>query len=109
VNKEGSFMNNNSINWKLRFKNKVWLSSFISQTLLLIQAIIFGLEGLHVIDINMEVAEAWQVWLLTIADLILAYLSFLGIVQDPTVEGVGDSARALRRKEPLSEVEKLHT
>jgi phi LC3 family holin len=102
-------MNNNSINWKLRFQNKIWLSSFISQTILLIQAIIFGLEGLHVIDIDMEAAESWKVWILGIADLILAYFSFLGIIQDPTVEGIGDSSRALRRKEPLSEQQKLKT
>jgi phi LC3 family holin len=102
-------MNENQINWKLRFKNKLWVSSFISQTLLLIQALIFGLEGLHVIDINLETAEAWQRWVLVISDLILAYLSFLGIITDPSVEGVGDSARVLRRVEPLGEDLKKNT
>lgn len=94
------------INWKIRFQNKIWVSGFISQTLLLIQAIIFGLEGLHVIDWNLEYVDAWIKWLLGIADLILAYLAFLGVVQDPTVEGVGDSVKALRRSKPLSEEEK---
>ena len=102
-------MNKNQINWKLRFQNKIWLGSLISQTLLLIQAILFGLEGLHVIDIDLERAQAWQVWLLSIADLVLAYLVFLGIVQDPTVEGIGDSSRALRRQQILSDDEKMRT
>lgn len=94
------------INWKLRFRNKTWLAGFISQTLLLIQAIIFGLEGLHVIDIDMEQARGWEVFVTGIVDLFLAYMAYLGIVIDPTVEGVGDSARALKRDEPLPDTEK---
>jgi phi LC3 family holin len=94
------------INWKIRFRNKTWLAGFISQTLLLIQAIIFGLEGLHVIDIDMEQARGWEVFVTGIVDLFLAYMAYLGIVIDPTVEGVGDSARALTRDEPLPDTEK---
>lgn len=89
------------INWKVRFKNKLWMSSFISQTLLLIQAIVLGLDSLHAIHINVEALDAWVKWLLGIFNAILAYLTYLGIVQDPTVEGVGDSARVLNREEPL--------
>jgi uncharacterized membrane protein len=33
-------------------------------------------------------------------------MAYLGIVIDPTVEGVGDSARALRRDEPLPDTQK---
>ncbi|TWK91127.1 hypothetical protein CHCC20327_2504 [Bacillus licheniformis] len=33
-------------------------------------------------------------------DVVLAYFSFLGIVQDPTTEGIGDSAQALEYSEP---------
>ncbi|MFP5109622.1 phage holin [Neobacillus sp. C211] len=94
------------INWKVRFRNKTWLAGFISQTLLIIQAIIFGLEGLHVIDIDMEQAEQWQVFVMGIVDLFLAYMAYLGIVTDPTTEGVTDSARALKRSEPLPEAKK---
>lgn len=89
------------INWKVRFKNKLWVSSFISQTLLLIQAIVLGLDSLHAIHINVEALDAWVKWLLGIFNAILAYLTYLGIVQDPSVEGLGDSSRVLNRKEPL--------
>ncbi|MET3689823.1 phi LC3 family holin [Priestia megaterium] len=94
-------MNTNKINWTVRFKNKLWVSSFISQTLLLIQAIILGLDSLHAIHVNIEALDAWVKWLLGILNAVLAYLTYLGIVQDPTVEGVGDSARTLSRQEPL--------
>lgn len=90
----------NKINWKIRFRNKVWLSAFISQTLLLIQAVIFGLEGMHAIDLDMERVGDVTKWIVGIIDALLAYLSYLGIVQDPTVKGIGDSAHVLRREEP---------
>lgn len=93
---------NNPINWGIRFKNKIWVSSFISQTLLLIQAILFGLEGLNAIDLDLERIDAWVQWLIAIFNGVLAYLVYLGIVQDPTVQGVGDSDRVLSRTEPLS-------
>lgn len=98
-------MNNikGKINWGIRFKNKVWLAGFVSQTLLLIQAVILGLESFHVIDWDVEKTKAWVIWITGILDLILAYLSYLGIVIDPTVEGVGDSGRALQREKPLPE------
>lgn len=88
------------INWKVRFKNKLWVSSFVSQTLLLIQAIILGLDSLHAIHINIEALDAWVKWLLGILNAILAYLTYLGIVQDPSVEGIGDSERVINREEP---------
>lgn len=95
-------MNEKKINWRIRFKNKLWVSSFISQTLLLIQAVVLGLNSLHAIHINIEALDAWVKWLLGILNAVLAYLTYLGIVQDPTVEGVGDSVKTLQREEPLS-------
>lgn len=93
-------MNSNPINWKVRFRNKVWLTSFVSQTLLLVQAVLFGLEGLHAIDLNMESVDSITRWIVGIIDAALAYLSYLGIVQDPTVAGIGDSKQVLNREEP---------
>ncbi|USK77678.1 phage holin [Peribacillus frigoritolerans] len=91
------------INWGVRFKNKVWVSGFVSQTLLMLQAIFLGLESLQVIDINIESVDAWVAWLTGITNVILAYLAYLGLVVDPTVQGVGDSYKALKRTEPLRE------
>lgn len=94
-------MNENKINWTIRFKNKLWLSSFLSQTLLLIQAVLLGLDGLNAIDLDLNKVDAWVKWLLGIFNAVLAYLTFVGIIQDPTVEGIGDSARTLQRENPL--------
>ncbi|MEP9408585.1 phage holin [Peribacillus frigoritolerans] len=99
-------MNQSKINWGVRFKNKVWVAGFFSQTILLIQAIVLGLESFHVIDINVENVDSWVAWGMGIFNLILAYLTYLGIVVDPSVEGVGDSRMVLNRTEPLSEAEK---
>lgn len=91
------------INWKVRFRNSVWVSGFISQTLLLIQAIIAGLVGLGAIHADLAHVDSWIKWLLGIFNLILAYLAYLGIIIDPSVEGLGDSNRVLNREEPLPE------
>lgn len=93
----------NKINWAIRWQNKTWVAGFIAQTFLVIQGIIFALEGMHAIDIDMETANLWVKSLTVICDLILGYFAYLGIVIDPTVEGVGDSARALNRVKPLPE------
>ncbi|MGM0804674.1 MAG: phage holin [Bacillota bacterium] len=91
------------INWKIRFKNKIWVASLLSQTAILVQAIIAGLFTLGVIPVDLTLVDLWVKVLLGIGNTVLVYLSFLGIVQDPTVEGIGDSQRSLRRKEPLKE------
>lgn len=98
--------NQSQINWKIRWKNKVWVAGFFAQTILVLQGILFALEGMHVIDMDMEQIDGWAKSLMTVVDLVLAYLSYLGIVIDPTVEGVGDSRIALRREEPLPESKK---
>ena len=94
------------INWKLRFKNKVWVTGFVSQTLLLIQAALVGLESLGAIDLNMESMDAWLAWVTGLVNVVLAYLSYLGLVVDPTVNGIGDSMKVLNRTEPISEEKK---
>lgn len=91
------------INWKVRFKNKIWVASLLSQTAILIQAVLAGLFTLGVIPLDLTLVDLWVKVLLGIGNTVLVYLSFLGIVQDPTVNGVGDSQRALYRDEPLNE------
>ncbi|KZE64695.1 holin [Fictibacillus phosphorivorans] len=89
------------INWKIRFKNTVWLTAFISQLLIITQLIAIGLNGAGVTDFVLT--EEIKGWVLAVANAIFVALSMLGIVQDPTVEGIGDSQRSLLRKEPLKE------
>ncbi len=81
------------INWTVRFKNRGFWLSFIPAVLLFAQAAaaLFGL--------NLEL-EGLADKLLDVVNALFAVLALLGIVADPTTEGVGDSAQALGYTEP---------
>ena len=81
------------INWKIRLMNKQFWLSLIPALALTAQAIaaVFGWE----IDLTTVVGR-----LLTVVNTVFALLVVLGIVVDPTTEGVGDSERALRYTKP---------
>ena len=88
------------INWKIRFKNWMWVSSFISQIMIILQLLLVAGNALG--WTSFELTEDIKGWVLALANAIFIALSMLGLVQDPTVDGVGDSAKALRREEPLN-------
>lgn len=81
------------INWTVRFKNKSFWLSFIPAVLLLVQVVaaLFGFE-LDLGDIGNR--------LIDVINAVFAVLAILGIVTDPTTEGVGDSAQALTYDRP---------
>lgn len=81
------------INWKVRHKNKTFWLALIPAVLLLIQAVaaVFGF--------TLELSETGD-RLLTVVNTLFAVLSTLGVVTDPTTEGIGDSALALTYDEP---------
>ncbi|MCQ6268687.1 phage holin [Fictibacillus sp. WQ 8-8] len=87
------------INWRVRFKNWLWLSAFLSQLMIILQLVLVGVHSIGVTDFKLT--EEIRGWVLALANAIFIALSMLGIVQDPTVEGIGDSQRALTRDEPL--------
>lgn len=76
------------INWKVRFKNKNFWVAIIPAVIILIQAVaaFFG--------VTIDLSDA-NVKLLAIVDALFVVLTILGIVQDPTTHGIGDSERAL--------------
>ena len=76
------------INWKVRIKNKNFWLAFIPAALLLIQAVaaVFGFE--------MNLGELGQ-RLLDVVNAAFVVLALLGIVTDPTTEGIEDSALAM--------------
>lgn len=79
------------INWKVRFKNKVWLTAFITLSV----STVYQLLALF------DVATALtQDAVLQAAAAILQLLSLLGVVVDPTTKGLGDSERALGYDQP---------
>ena len=84
------------INWKIRLMNKQFWLSLIPDLALTAQAVaaVFGWE----IDLTTAVGK-----LLTVVNTVFALLVVLGIVVDPTTEGVGDSERALSYTEPWTD------
>ena len=85
------------INWKVRFRNKTWLTMFIS----LIVGFVFNI--LRAFDISPVVTESL---VMNIAGQILTLLGLIGVIVDPTTAGVGDSERALGYEEPWDDPEK---
>ena len=79
------------INWKVRFKQKVFLTSFIS----LIVSFVYSMLALF--DIFPEVTKNN---VLEIINQILTFLGLLGIIVDPTTPGFQDSERAMSYDEP---------
>lgn len=75
------------INWKLRFKNKTTLLAIASTVILLAQQLGFKLPD-------------------NIADIVNTFLTLLvlvGVINDPTTEGISDSSKALTYVEPKKE------
>lgn len=79
------------INWKVRFKNKVWLTMFIS----LIIGFIYNI--LKMFEIFPKIT---QNQIMDIISQILTFLGLMGVIVDPTTAGTGDSQRALSYEEP---------
>lgn len=87
------------INWKVRIKNKAFWMALIPAVLLLIHAVaaVFGIA----LDLSDLVEK-----LLAVVEALFVVLAILGIVNDPTTEGiVKDSARAMTYEAPYKDGE----
>ena len=87
-----------NINWTVRVKNRQFWLAFIPAVLLLIQAVaaVFGYT-LDFTQLNTK--------LLAVVEAAFLLLTLLGIVNDPTTKGIGDSQRALAYEEPHEDVQ----
>ena len=79
------------INWKLRLGNKVTLTAIIMAFL----SLVYQLLGMA--SIVPPVSESQ---LVETAGMVINLLVLLGIVTDPTTEGVSDSQKALTYDQP---------
>lgn len=84
------------MNWKVRFKNKTWLSMFIS----LVVGFVFNM--LKMFDIVPVVTESL---VMNIVGQVLTFLGLIGVLVDPTTAGLGDSERAMGYDEPWQDGE----
>lgn len=81
------------INWKVRIKNKQFWLAIIPAILLVVQAVA------HVFGYNIDLGELGNN-LLAVVNAVFAVLVILGIVTDPTTEGVRDSELAMTYVKP---------
>lgn len=81
------------INWKVRIKNKLFWLAIIPALLVLFRevAAVAGIE-LDFTDLSKQ--------LLAVVESVFSVLAILGVVIDPTTEGVQDSRLAMTYDEP---------
>lgn len=79
------------INWKLRFQNKVTLTAIVLAVIALVYQIL-GICGI--------VPAVSQETIVQLAGAVINLLVLLGIVVDPTTDGIGDSDRARGYESP---------
>ena len=82
-----------NINWTVRLRNKTWWLAVVPAVLLLVQAVAapFGYQWDFGV-LNEQIAA--------IINAAFAVLALVGVVADPTTEGVSDSLRALGYEHP---------
>lgn len=82
-----------TVNWRVRIRNKNFWLALIPAVLLLVQvcAAPFGYDW----DFGVLSAQ-----LAAIVNALFAVLAILGIVADPTTQGMGDSEQALSYEKP---------
>lgn len=87
-----------NVNWLVRVKNKHFWLGLIPAVLLLVQtaAAVFGY--------SLDGGEL-ENKLLAVVNALFAVLAVLGVVNDPTTEGLSDSSRAMAYEEPYKESE----
>ena len=82
-----------TVNWKVRLKNKAFWLAVIPAIALVAQAVA-ALLG-YTIDLTTIVGKIQAV-----VNSVFALLVVLGIVVDPTTDGLSDSVRAMGYEEP---------
>ena len=81
------------INWKVRIKNRLFWVALIPALALVVQ-VVAGVFG-WTLDLTELTGK-----LIAVVDAVFSVLVILGIVVDPTTEGVRDSKLAMTYEEP---------
>ncbi len=74
------------INWKVRFKNKVWLLTFVGAIVAFVYTM-FNMLGIAP-KVDQEVV-------MNLVGTLLTFLALIGVVVDPTTKGTNDSDLAM--------------
>ncbi len=81
------------LNWKVRIKNKAFWLALVPALLLLIEA------GAALVGVTIDLGELGN-RLLSFVNTAFVLLSLLGVINDPTTQGLSDSSLAMTYKEP---------
>ena len=81
------------INWTVRWKNKAFWVALVPAVLLLVQ-VTAGVFG-YTLDLG-ELGNR----LLAVVNALFAVLAILGVVNDPTTQGLSDSVQAMHYLKP---------
>lgn len=81
------------INWMVRVRNKMFWLALIPAVFVLIQAV------LQIVGIDFDYTEL-SMRITGAVEALFVVLAILGIVTDPTTDGIGDSIQALQYDEP---------
>lgn len=82
------------INWKVRIKNKMFWVTVVPALCLLIETVLamFG------VDVHLDYIG--NVPTIDVLNAILTALAVMGVIVDPTTQGIGDSERAMEYTKP---------
>lgn len=81
------------INWKIRLKNKAFWVAFIPALFVLVQVILAACG----VEFNPEDITGK---ILAIIDALFLLLAIVGVINDPTVEGISDSWFSITKENP---------
>lgn len=82
-----------NINWKVRLKNRSFWVAIVPAVLLLVQVIA------AIFNYNIDLGDLGNK-LLAVVNAIFSLLTIMGVVTDPTTDGISDSAQAMTYDEP---------
>ena len=74
------------INWKVRLRNRVWLTTMLATL------VAFAFDVLALLDVAPAITQDSVMQAIT---ALLTLLSALGVIIDPTTQGAADSERAM--------------
>lgn len=83
------------INWKVRLKSPAFWTGLIG----VLATLIISLAQLFGLDIS-AVVGGWEQALIALVTAVFGVLGLIGVVTDPTTEGVSDSQQALGYTRP---------